>query len=84
MNALEQAEKNLQDYFDSLPPEQKAKALAYQAGLELEASTTNGGMNEVIGKRLQHNRMLLEETMHEVLEIAAFEAAKLSLSKFTL
>lgn len=84
MTDLEQAEKNLQDYFNSLAPEQKAKALAYQAGLEAEASKTEGGMNAVICKRLQHNTMLIEESMHEVLEIAAFEAAKLSLSKFTL
>jgi hypothetical protein len=84
VNALQQAEKNLKDYFDSLEPEDKAKALAFQRALEDEASKTEGGMSAVIEKRCNHNRMLLEETMHEVLDIATMEAAKLSLQKFTL
>lgn len=83
MTALEQAQKNLQDYFDSLPPADRDKALAFQSGLEEEAAKTEGGMNAVIEKRVIHNRMLLAESMDEVLEIAAMEAAKLSISKFT-
>jgi hypothetical protein len=65
MSALSKAEKDLQDFIDSLNDEDKAKALKYQAQLEAEAAASPGGWLEVIVKQTNHLTMLLIETIDE-------------------
>ena len=75
-DAVAEATKNLWDYINSLPPDRRASAIAYQRKLEADAAVTEGGMQAVIRSELKHKTMLLAETTDELYEIAAEHVAK--------
>ena len=81
---VEEATKALWDYINGLPPEQRAKAIEYQKGLEAEAASTEGGMMAVIPRRLKHNAMALHDCLVELQEEAAGVAAEGVLLKYRL
>lgn len=81
MNALERAQQNLTDFINSLSPEDREKALAYQKGLEEEATKTEGGMTAVIVKRTKHLTLALAEELDELQECAAEHIAKAVIAK---
>lgn len=81
VQSVEEATKALWDYIDSLPPEQRARAIEYHQGLQLEASQDNGGMLSVIQKRLKHNSMLMQECINDIQEMLADEYAKAIINK---
>lgn len=68
---VEQATKALWDYINSLPPDRREVAIAYQRKLELAAATTEGGMQAVIQQQLKHQTALLAETVDELQHLAA-------------
>lgn len=75
MQTVEEATKALWDYINSLPPIRREEMTAYQKGLEAEAAKTDGGMSQVIIKRMHHNAMLLEEITEELNEHFSSEQA---------
>ena len=75
------AQKRLDDYIESLPPEQRAMAIEYQRGLEKEAAETEGGMMAVIPKRVTHLAMSLADSLSEMAEIATEKAAQHVIAK---
>lgn len=74
--AVAQAEKNLWDYINSLDPEMREKAIAFQNRLEEEAKVTQGGMQIVIQKQLVHQVMSLADAFSEIQEIAVGHVAQ--------
>jgi mannitol-1-phosphate/altronate dehydrogenase len=67
--SLDEAEREFQDFFTSLPPDELEEALKYQAGLEAEVAASGGNWNAVILKRMNHVNMLMAETLDEFVTV---------------
>ena len=78
---VEAAQKRLWDYINSLPPEQREKAIEYQRGLEKEAAETEGGMMAIIPKRVSHLSMSLVETLGDLHEAVTEKVAQQVIEK---
>jgi hypothetical protein len=68
IKTVEQAKQALWAYINSLAPDERAKAIAYQRGLEEEAARTEGGMLTVISRRMIYNAFALDAALAKVQE----------------
>lgn len=69
--AVEAAKAALWQYINSLPAEERARAIAYQSKLDAAALVTEGGMPQVIVNEMRHHAATMEELADEVNEIVA-------------